>query len=145
MTTVKRSALVPYTAEQMYALVNDVEAYPEFLPWCAEVMVVSRNQTALQATIAIEKGGIKQRITTRNIMHEGRRIDMNLVEGPFRYLNGTWLFQPLGGRGCDVSLQMHFEIVHGLVGLAFGQVFNQLANSLVDAFCRRAAERFGRP
>lgn len=145
MTTVKRSALVPYSAEQMFALVNEVEAYPEFLPWCTGVTIVARDADALQATIAIEKGPFKQQITTRNIVHVGRRIDMKLVEGPFKYLTGTWQFHPLGGQGCDVSLHMHFEITRGFTGLAFGQIFNQIANSLVDAFCRRAAERFGRP
>ncbi len=144
MTTVKRSALVPYAAEQMYALVNDVEAYPEFVPWCTGVKVLVRNRSTLQATIALEKGAISQRLTTQNVMHEGHRIDMKLVEGPFRYLHGTWLFEALGAEASEVSLQMRFEASRTLVGVAFGQVFNQVANSLVDAFCRRAAERFGK-
>lgn len=142
MSTINRTALLPYSAEQMFDLVNDVAAYPEFLSWCSTVQVVSRNQHSLEATIALSGG---QTFTTRNTMEAGRRIDMTLVKGPFRHLKGAWLFQPIGTHGCQISLHMEFDLAKGLVGLTFGKVFNQLANSMVDAFCRRAVQRYGKP
>ncbi len=144
MTTIHKSALVPYSAEQMYELVNDVESYPEFLPWCAAVKLLSRNSDTLTATIVISNSAFRQAFTTMNSMDEGRRIDMNLVEGPFKYLKGSWRFHPLGAEGCEVSFHLEFEFASGLIGLAFGRTFSQLANSLVDAFCDRALERYGR-
>jgi ribosome-associated toxin RatA of RatAB toxin-antitoxin module len=144
MTVINKSALVPFRAEEMYALVNDVEAYPEFLPWCESVQVLFRTHDSLQATLGIAQGKLKQSFTTRNSMEEGRRITMRLVEGPFKHLNGTWVFTPLGSNGCDISLHMEFEFSNSLVRLAFGQVFSQVANSLVDAFCKRAPEKYGR-
>lgn len=143
MSTINRSALVPYAAEQMYDLVNDIEAYPQFLPWCTAATVLARDPHAVRATLCLAKGALQQSFTTRNTLHAGRRIDMILEAGPFQYFNGTWLFQPIGTQGCEVSLHLHFELAHGVLALAFGQVFNQLANSLVDAFCRRAEERYG--
>jgi ribosome-associated toxin RatA of RatAB toxin-antitoxin module len=143
MTTIHKSALVRYSAEQMYELVNDVESYPEFLPWCASARVIWQNNDRLKATIALSIGKVKQAFTTENLMEEGRRIEMNLVEGPFKYLQGTWRFQPLGAGGCEVSLHLDFEFATMLLGLAFGRAFNQVASSLVDAFCQRATQRYG--
>lgn len=143
MTTIHKSALVPYSAEQMYELVNDVESYPEFLPWCAAVELHSRNRHDLTATIVISKGRFKQAFTTMNSMNEGRRVDMSLVEGPFKYLKGSWLFHPLGAEGCEVSFHLEFEFANGLIGFAFERTFGELANSLVDAFCQRALEHYG--
>ena len=144
MTTIRKSALVPYSAEQMYELVNDVESYPEFLPWCAAVELLSRNRDTLTATIVIAKGRFTQAFTTMNSMDEGRRIDMSLVEGPFKYLKGSWLFHPLGAEGCEVSFHLDFEFASGLIGFAFGKTFGELANSMVDSFCQRALEYYGR-
>ncbi|MGH8583167.1 MAG: type II toxin-antitoxin system RatA family toxin [Gammaproteobacteria bacterium] len=143
MTRIRRTALVPYSAEAMYALVNDVEAYPQFLPWCTGVTVHERGEESLRATLEIAKGAVRQRFTTHNRMLAGRRIEMRLAEGPFKSLYGTWLFQPLGERGCEVSLDMCFELAGGLLGLTLGQVFNPIASSLVDAFCTRAAQCYG--
>lgn len=143
MSSINRSALVPYAAEQMYDLVNDIEAYPEFLPWCTAATELARDPHTVRATLCLAKGALQQSFTTSNTLHAGRRIDMRLEAGPFQYLNGTWLFQPIGTQGCEVSLHLHFELAKGILGLAFGQIFNQLANSLVDAFCRRAEERYG--
>jgi ribosome-associated toxin RatA of RatAB toxin-antitoxin module len=143
MTTIHKSALVAYSAEQMYALVNDVERYPQFLPGCTAVELLNRASHELTAKLVIAKGGFKQAFTTHNIMEEGRRIEMQLVEGPFKRLHGTWRFHPLGTQGSEVSLHLEFEMLKGLLGMAFGSTFSQLANSLVDAFCQRAVRTYG--
>jgi ribosome-associated toxin RatA of RatAB toxin-antitoxin module len=140
MTSLKKSALVPYSAEQMFALVNDVESYPRFLPWCIGVALHARSEDALQATIKLKN---YQSFTTHNSMAAGRRIDMKLVEGPFKFLTGTWQFEPLGTAGCQVSLDLQFEFAGGLLGIAFSKVFNPLANSMVDAFTKEAGKRYG--
>ena len=144
MTKIHKNALVPYSAEEMYALVNDVQSYPEFLPWCSAVQLLVPGRHHLKAMLTISKGKVNQSFTTQNSMEEGRRIDMRLVEGPFKFLKGTWLFDPLGTEGCEVSLHMEFEFSNGLLRVAFGPVFHQMANSLVDAFCQRAVECYGR-
>jgi ribosome-associated toxin RatA of RatAB toxin-antitoxin module len=145
MTVIHKSALVPYSAEQMYNLVNDVESYPKFLPWCAEVQLLSKNRESLMATIVVSKGALKQAFTALNAMEEGQHIEMNLVEGPFKYFKGLWRFDSLEAKGCEVSFHLNFEFARGLIGLAFGRTFSQLANSLVDAFCQQAQERYGKP
>ena len=145
MTVIHKSALVPYSAEQIYDLVNDVESYPKFLPWCAEVQLLSKNKESLMATIVVSKGALKQAFTTLNAMEEGQHIEMNLVEGPFKYFKGLWRFDSLEAKGCEVSFHLNFEFARGLIGLAFGRTFSQLANSLVDAFCQQAQERYGKP
>lgn len=145
MALVNRSALVPYSAHQMYELVNDVEAYPEFVPWCRSVTVLCREGLRLKAKIALSKGTLGQEFTTMNRMVPGRRIDVTFVDGPFKRLNGTWRFVQLGEAGCKVSLHMDFEFAKGLMGMAFGRVFSEFANTFVDAFCRRAREKYGAP
>jgi ribosome-associated toxin RatA of RatAB toxin-antitoxin module len=144
MNVIHKSALVPYSAEQMYDLVNDIESYPKFLPWCADVQLLSKNRKSLMATIVVSKGALKQAFTTMNAMEEGQRIEMNLVEGPFKYFKGLWQFDPLESKGCEVSFHLNFEFARGLIELAFGRTFSQLANSLVDAFCQQAQERYGK-
>jgi ribosome-associated toxin RatA of RatAB toxin-antitoxin module len=140
MTSLKKTALVPYSPVQMYELVNDVESYAQFLPWCTAVTLHNRTDESLEATIKLKN---YQSFTTHNSMEPGNRIDMKLVEGPFKYLTGTWLFEPLGPNGCHVTLEMNFELAAGLLGMAFGKVFNPLANSMVDAFSKEAARRYG--
>jgi len=142
MTKIHKSALVPYSAEEMYALVNDVRSYPKFLPWCSSAQVIVETRHQLKAALTISKGKVKQSFTTQNSMEEGRRIEMRLVEGPFKFLKGTWLFEPLGTDGCEVSLHMEFDFANSILRLAFGHTFHQVANSLVDAFCQRAEEYY---
>ncbi|MGH8604965.1 MAG: type II toxin-antitoxin system RatA family toxin [Gammaproteobacteria bacterium] len=140
----RRSAMVPYSAGQMYDLVNDVESYPKFLPWCASVRLLSQDASQLKATILLAKAGIKQSLTTLNRLTPPHRIDMDLVEGPFTRLSGVWQFEPLGESACKISLDMEFEFKGGLLNMAFRNVFAGVADSLVDAFCRRAQECYGR-
>ncbi|MDZ7621412.1 MAG: type II toxin-antitoxin system RatA family toxin [Candidatus Competibacteraceae bacterium] len=143
MATIKKSALVLYSAAEMYALVNDVEAYPQFLPWCRSAHVVICGEDELRATIEMAKGGVHKSFTTHNRMQPDRMIDIRLLEGPFKSLEGHWCFDPLRADACKVSLNMDFEFSM-LLRKAIEPVFKQIANSLVDAFCQRAVELYGK-
>lgn len=143
MPSVSRNALVPYAAERMYALVNDIERYPEFLPGCTKATVHSRDEDEVRASISLRKGGIEKSFTTHNRLQPGKMIEVRLVEGPFRHLQGFWRFQPLSADACKVTLDLDFEFSGKMVGLAFGPVFHQVANTLVDSFCKRATQLYG--
>jgi ribosome-associated toxin RatA of RatAB toxin-antitoxin module len=144
MTSISKSALVPYSPTEMFALVEDIEAYPQFLPWCSEARVLERNADEVRATIALSKGGVDKAFTTCNRIQQGKMIEMRLVEGPFRHLEGFWRFAPLGSDGCKVSLDMEFEFASRMLDLVVGPVFSQVANSLVDSFQQRAVEVYGK-
>lgn len=143
MTIVSRSALVAYAASEMYALVDDIKTYPNFLPWCKTATILSRDEDEVRASIELARGGIQKSFTTCNRLQHNKMIEMRLVEGPFRHLEGFWRFDALGERACKVSLDMDFEFSNKLVGMAIGPVFNQIVNSLVDAFCARAVDVYG--
>lgn len=139
-----RSALVPYTARQMFTLVDDVEAYPEFLPWCSSAEVHKRSDDVVEATLGLRKGAISKTFTTRNVRREFDSMDLALVgDGPFKHLRGGWRFKDLGDDGCKVSLDLEFEFEHRLTDMMFGAFFEETCNSLVDAFIKRAAVVFG--
>lgn len=145
MTTITRSALVLYTPDQMFDLVNDVEAYPQFLPWCRGSRIISKNEDVICAALDIAKGGIHHEFSTRNMLDHGRSIRIELIDGPFRHLEGHWQFMPIGDKqGCRVQLDMDFEFSTRLLDLALGPVFTQISGSLVDAFCKRAQEIYGK-
>ncbi len=139
MRKVNKSALVPYPASAMYALVNDVERYPEFLPWCRGARVLSRTEGEMQASLDLARGGFHKTFTTRNTLQPGRAITMTLVHGPFRHLEGRWQFTDLDQEGSKVALDMEFEFTSTVLDLMAGPVFHEICNSLVDAFIRRAA------
>jgi len=141
---IKKSAVVPYSADQMYVLVNDIESYPEFLPWCSEARVFERSKTRLKASVSMASGSIKQSFSTENTMRPGRRIDVRLLSGPFRYLNGCWQFEPLEDGRCRISLEMHFEFKNRLLKLTLNKVFNRIIDSLVGSFSERARQVYGR-
>ena len=143
MRSVKRSALVPYKAQQMFGLVDDVAAYPEFLPWCHSAEVHSRSDEVVEATLELQKGAISKKFTTRNSRREFEAIDLALVGGPFKHLRGGWRFKDLGDAGSKVSLDLEFEFESRLTDMVFGTLFEEICNSLVDAFSRRAAVVFG--
>ncbi|RFA28317.1 ubiquinone-binding protein [Alkalilimnicola ehrlichii] len=144
MTTISRSALVSHSAEQMYNLVCDVDSYQSFLPWCRDSQVHSRDADEMKATIVIAKGGLERSFTTLNRLQRGKMMEMRLVEGPFRHLEGFWRFQALREDACKVSLDLDFEFSNRLMTMAFGKIFTQIANTLVDAFVKRANEVYGR-
>ena len=144
MATVKKSALVLYSAAEMYALVGDIEAYPQFLPWCRSTTILSRNEDEVRATIEMAKGGVHKSFTTCNRMQRHKMIDIRLLEGPFKRLEGYWRFEPLRADASKVSLDMEFEFANQLLRVAVEPVFKQIANSLVDAFCTRAVDLYGK-
>ena len=144
METVSRSALMPYSPDFMYRIVNDVERYPEFLPWCGGSRVHSASEQDMEASVDINMAGMKQSFTTRNRMQPGERIDMELVDGPFDVLQGQWRFKELGDQGCKIELDLKFHLKPGLAAAIIGPVFSKIANTMVESFCARARELNGR-
>ena len=140
MPTINRSALVPYNPAEMFDLVDAVPAYPQFLPWCKNARVLSRDEDEVRASLELMRGGFEKSFTTCNRLQKNKMIEMRLVEGPFRHLDGFWRFEAIGEHGCKVSLDLDFEFANKLVGMAMGPLFNQIANTLVDAFCQRAID-----
>ncbi|WP_020160774.1 type II toxin-antitoxin system RatA family toxin [Methylobacter marinus] len=143
MTVVEKSALVKFSAQQMFDLVNDIEAYPRFLPWCSGSRILKREGDMVEAELVISKGGFKKSFSTRNKIDEGGRITVSLLEGPFSYLEGTWDFMPLREDASKISLNLEFEMPGVLANLAFGAVFNQICNTMVSSFTQRAKEIYG--
>lgn len=140
MKKIEKQALVPYSAEQMFRLVDDIEAYAEFLPWCSQSRVVERGSDSVQGELTIQYHALNQSFVTQNRNTPYQKIEMQLVEGPFRHLSGVWQFVPLGDAGCKVELLLQFEFESRLLDMTVGAVFGKLANSLVDAFSQRAKE-----
>lgn len=138
MTTISRNALVAYSASEMYQLVDDIPAYPQFLPWCKASEEMSRDADEVIARLDLSHSGLQKSFTTKNRLQTGKMIEMRLVEGPFKHLQGFWRFEPLGEQASKVSLDIEFEFSNRLVGMAMGPVFSQVTNTLVDAFCKRA-------
>ena len=145
MRTVNKSALVPYPAVDMFTLVNDVERYPEFLPWCRSARILSKESSGMRASLELARGGFHKTFTTENRLDSGKAITITLVDGPFRHLEGRWQFRDLDHEGSKVSLDMEFEFAGRLLDLMAGPVFHEICNSLVDAFIRRAADLHARP
>jgi ribosome-associated toxin RatA of RatAB toxin-antitoxin module len=127
----------------MFVLVDDVESYPEFLPWCNDAEVLNRSDDVVEATLELHKGSVSKHFTTRNRKRQFESIGIELIGGPFRHLSGGWRFTELGERGCKVALELDFEFSSLVVDLMFGPFFEDTCNSLVDAFTRRAAKVFG--
>ncbi|WP_323997251.1 type II toxin-antitoxin system RatA family toxin [Pasteurella multocida] len=140
MPTINQSALVPYSAAQMYQLVNNYERYPEFVPGCVNGRTLTQNGHELTAELVISKAGIRQQFATRNQMVENRSIKMQLVEGPFRFLQGEWQFDELDECCCKIALKLEFEFSNPLIAMAFGQIFTHLTSKMIDAFKQRARE-----
>ncbi len=143
MRQVKRSALVPYSAAEMFKLVNDVDAYAEFLPWCNRSRVLNRSGDTVEATLELHKGSVSRQFTTRNTLTRDEAIDIALLGGPFRHLAGGWRFQSLDDKGCKVSLELEFQFENRMIDMMFGAFFEDTCNSLVDAFTARAEEIYG--
>ena len=144
MTThIQRSALLPYPAQVLYDLVNDVARYPEFLPWCSISEVLEVSETQMRASLGVAKGALRQEFVTCNTLIFGESIEMNLEQGPFTQLHGLWVFKGLGEQACKISLDLTFNYAGPIVRATFGPLFNQAANTLVDAFCQRAKQLHG--
>ncbi len=143
MATVRKSALVPHSAAQMFRLVNEVENYPQFLPWCSKTTVHHRDEDKVQATIEMHKGPLRKSFTTLNRLQRNKMMEIRLVEGPFRRLEGFWRFESLRDDACKVSLDLDFEFSGPLMSKLVGPVFHQIANTLVESFCQRAGQVYG--
>jgi ribosome-associated toxin RatA of RatAB toxin-antitoxin module len=143
MQVVERSALVTFTPAQMFALVNDVPRYPQFLPWCVGVRVEDVSATERIAMLKIAHGVLQTEFTTRNTLAPDSQIDMRLTHGPFRDLTGAWRFDAIGERGCRVHFRVEFEFKNRLTSAAFNAVFEGLCGSIVDAFAVRAKTVYG--
>lgn len=138
MREVKRSALVSQPPARLYALINDIDSYPEFLPWCTHARVLSRTPSEVVATLGVRQGALTGEFTTRNTLIDERSIHMHLVSGPFRTLEGQWLLSPIEAHGCRVEFTLRFEFKSRVSGLLFEPLFAQTVGSLVDAFVQRA-------
>lgn len=143
MTKIHKSALVVYDHARMYSLVDDIAAYHTFLPWCRHSEILIRQDELVEAKLELAFGKMHKSFATRNRHISNQRIDMQLLEGPFRFLRGQWLFTPLGSDGSKISLDMEFEFSNALLGITAGPAFSQIANSLVDAFTQRAKQVYG--
>lgn len=142
-TRIQRSALLPYPAQALYDLVNDVAGYPQFLPWCSTAEVLEASESEMRATLTVAKGGMSQQFTTCNRLVPGKSIEMQLVNGPFSQLHGVWEFKALGEKACKISLDLTFDYAGPLVKATLGPLFTQAANTMVDAFCQRAKQLHG--
>ena len=144
MKEINRSALVPFSASQMFRLVDAIDLYPEFLPWCVDAQIHSRERNEVKATIELKKAGLHKSFSTLNLNTPGEEIEMRLLEGPFKQLQGHWRFQPLNETACKVTLDIEFEFSSRVLSMVVGPVFSQVANSLVDSFQKRAVDVYGK-
>jgi len=143
MPVINRSALVMYSAEQMYQLINDVNAYPRFLPDCSDSKVISQDENSVTAALLVSKGALKKWFTTKNKLIPNKEIQLTLVDGPFKQLQGSWQLVSLSDDACKVSLTLEYEFSNKMFDLAFGRVFNHLTNNMVQAFTQRAKDVYG--
>jgi ribosome-associated toxin RatA of RatAB toxin-antitoxin module len=143
MTIVKRSRTVTYSCEQMYGLVNEVENYAQFLPYCTESKVHHRDEDEVQATLMIGAAGMSKSFTTRNRLQINKMIEIRLVDGPFSRLEGFWRFDEVEDNGCKISLDLEFEFAGKIFSMLLGPIFDQVTDKMVDAFCDRAESIYG--
>ncbi|MEZ9364483.1 MULTISPECIES: SRPBCC family protein [Vibrio] len=140
MPKVTRSALVSFSADQMFNLVNDVARYHEFLPGCSGSRVIESSDSTMVASVDVSKAGISKTFTTSNRLADGAEILMELVDGPFKKLEGGWYFTPLDDQACKVELKLEFEFSSRMIEMAFGKIFNELTSNMVSAFTQRAKQ-----
>ena len=143
VSVVQKSALVKFSAQQMFDLVDDIESYPQFLPWCSGSRILRREGDIVEGQIDIAKAGFHKSFATRNRLDRGGKIYMSLLEGPFKSLEGVWSFMPLREDASKISLDLEFEIASAFASLAFGPVFNQICNTMVTSFTQRAKAVYG--
>ena len=143
MAQVEKSVLVTQSALRMFELVDAVEKYPDFLPWCSASVCTFRDAHVTRATLHINYRGIRQSFSTENTKTAPQLMQIRLIEGPFKTLEGAWRFSDLGGAGCKVELSLHYEFASRLLEKLVGPVFGYIANSMVDAFVKRAQSLYG--
>ena len=140
MANISRSALVMYSCEQMYKLVDDIQLYPQFIPNCADSKRVQTNEHTVEGSLLISSVGISKWFTTKNILTPNKEIQMELINGPFKHLTGVWKFTELDSSACKVELDIDFEFSSKLIEMAFGGIFNSLIANMVSAFTKRAKQ-----
>jgi ribosome-associated toxin RatA of RatAB toxin-antitoxin module len=143
MREVATSALVPYSAEQMFALVEDIGRYPEFVPWVSAAELIERSPTQVIGRLEMHRAGVREKFTTRNLLSPPRSIVLTLVDGPFKTLEGRWSFDPIADRGVKVSLTIRFEFANPMLGLLLSRAFEKNCSELVNAFVARARSVYG--
>lgn len=143
MREVKRSALVPYTPAQMFALVEDIERYPQFVPWVSGAELIRRGEDEVVGRLEMQRAGVHEKFTTRNVLVPPREITLTLVDGPFKTLEGRWTFDPLGDRGTKVALTIRFEFANPVLSLLLSRTFEKNCGELVNAFVARARAVYG--
>ncbi len=131
---------MPFAAQYMYDIVNDVSAYPDFLPWCGGTKTLSSDEDYREAAVLIKRGPLNNWFSTRNKLTKNEKIDMQLIDGPFKKLQGAWVFQALDSESCKISLDLEFEFSNRLTSTLLTPVFSQIANTMVESFCTRAQE-----
>src|SRR6267378_6709273 len=139
MKEISRSAIVEHPAAEMYALVDDIESYPRFLPWCQEARVEPAGDRK-RATLTVGLRGIRQSFTTLNQNRPAQSIDMRLVEGPFKQFSAAWRFTPLSEHACEIAFSLRYELASRALGKLLEPLFDEIADTMVDAFTRRADE-----
>lgn len=145
MTVIQRSALVPFAAVAMYQLVNDIEAYPQFMEGCVGAQILRRDADSVEARLDLAKGGLRYSFTTRNRLIPPDRIDLSLVEGPFETFAGSWSFRALSEHACKIELHLEFEMSGRFLNFAARKMFDAIANQMVDALVRRAHQLASKP
>ena len=143
MPVIRKSALVPYPAEAMFDLVERVEDYPDFLPWCGGSQVLSRTDSGMTASVSINFKGLRQTFSTQNTHQRPTSIQLRLKDGPFSRLQGAWTFKPLSEDACRIDLDLDYEVGSGIVAVVLNPVFGIIANTMVDAFVQEAEKRYG--
>lgn len=143
MREVRRTALVPYTPAQMYSLVEELEKYPEFVPWVTEARVLERGTDYVIGRLGMQKAGIREVFTTRNTLKPPGQVRMELVDGPFKVLSGRWTFETVANRGSKVDLLMRFEFSNPVLSLLLSRTFEKSYSDLIDAFVARARATYG--
>ena len=144
MTEVNRSILVPHSASKMFSLVNDVHSYPEFLPWCAKAEVLSESEKTMEAVLTLQKGALSYKLVTKNSITPNETIQMKLVKGPFKTLDGIWKFTQISNCSTRVEFHLNFTLSSPLIKMTLGKVLDSAMTNLVDAFCKRANELYGK-
>lgn len=140
MTTINRSALLPFSAERVYGLINDIEAYPQYMDGCVGAEILFQSESMMEARLDLSKKGVKYSFTTQNQLEAPVLVKMQLVDGPFSRFQGEWRIKPLSDKACKVSLTLEFTLAGKVLGLAAKALFNPMADNLVDALVRRAGD-----
>ena len=140
MLNISKSVITPFTPAQMYALDSDIENYKNYLPWCPSSQVLKREGNKITGRVDISYLKVKAHFTTENINCENQRIDLSLVDGPFKHLKGHWLFTPLGTTGCKIEFKLDYAFSNFIIQKVIGTVFEMVIKNIVDSFVKKAHE-----